>query len=316
MKFHYHIIINSNAQNGRGEKLGHHFLQLLSDQNLAFTSYFTKHPGDESTLAKNLLKKTLKPYDPSAKLFPLLIVLGGDGTLSHVVDALKIHPEIPIGYIPAGSGNDFSRAAGIFSKKIPQSFANFLTVTRPKSFPVLEVREGGKSFQAINSVGMGIDGAVIHQMGNGSLKKILNRFGLGDLSYFLTVLGMLRRLPDFTAEIQVDGAVQKMERCLLLTASNHQYFGGGIRLVPVAKLPDPDLYVVILKKSTGWRLAQVIWQALSGKHLSHPDVTLLKGQSVTIRLLDEGYGQCDGEPIGLKPFHLEISLKSRLFWIK
>ena len=46
----------------------------------------------------------------SEMLYPLLVVIGGDGTLHQVVSSLQeSEKNIPLGYIPAGSGNDFAR---------------------------------------------------------------------------------------------------------------------------------------------------------------------------------------------------------------
>ncbi len=44
-------------------------------------------------------------------LYPLLVVIGGDGTLHQVVSELQLEQQqIPVAYIPAGSGNDFARS--------------------------------------------------------------------------------------------------------------------------------------------------------------------------------------------------------------
>ena len=44
------------------------------------------------------------------RYFPLLIIVGGDGTLHQVLDTFyQMEVEFPVAYIPAGSGNDFAR---------------------------------------------------------------------------------------------------------------------------------------------------------------------------------------------------------------
>lgn len=49
-----------------------------------------------------------------AKNFDLVVVSGGDGTLSEAVNALMaLNEKIPLGYIPAGSTNDFAVSMGI-----------------------------------------------------------------------------------------------------------------------------------------------------------------------------------------------------------
>lgn len=47
--------------------------------------------------------------------YDIIVCSGGDGTLNEVISALKTHknPGTPIGYIPAGSTNDFAASMGI-----------------------------------------------------------------------------------------------------------------------------------------------------------------------------------------------------------
>ncbi len=50
----------------------------------------------------------------SAKNWDLIVCLGGDGTLNEVISGLlKSGSSIPIGYIPAGSTNDFANTLGL-----------------------------------------------------------------------------------------------------------------------------------------------------------------------------------------------------------
>ena len=72
-------------------------------------------PGKNRNLLLLLLAQVLLPWDDiyrenSEMLYPLLVVIGGDGTLHQVVSSpSRIRKNIPLGYIPAGSGNDFAR---------------------------------------------------------------------------------------------------------------------------------------------------------------------------------------------------------------
>lgn len=67
------------------------------------TVYPTQAEGD----AIRAVKDKREDYD-------LLVCSGGDGTLDEVVNGMiKCGKQIPIGYIPAGSTNDFARSLGI-----------------------------------------------------------------------------------------------------------------------------------------------------------------------------------------------------------
>jgi len=46
--------------------------------------------------------------------FDLVVAAGGDGTLNEIVGGLReSHPDLPIGYLPVGSTNDFASSLGI-----------------------------------------------------------------------------------------------------------------------------------------------------------------------------------------------------------
>ena len=67
-------------------------------------------------LTKELAETTLLPWseDLDVSTFPILVVLGGDGTLHNVINSLLPYDStIPLSYIPCGSGNDFARGVGL-----------------------------------------------------------------------------------------------------------------------------------------------------------------------------------------------------------
>lgn len=52
----------------------------------------------------------------------LIVCMGGDGTLNEVIEGmLKSHVTTPLGYIPAGSTNDFANSLGLSSDPIEQA---------------------------------------------------------------------------------------------------------------------------------------------------------------------------------------------------
>ena len=83
-------------------------LQVMSDAGYELTVYPTKGVGD----AVEQLKQLPEGYD-------LVVCSGGDGTLDEVVTGMMYREhKLPIGYIPAGTCNDFAR-----SLKLPANMA-------------------------------------------------------------------------------------------------------------------------------------------------------------------------------------------------
>lgn len=55
-----------------------------------------------------------KKVRKNAKKYDLVVCSGGDGTLDEVVTGMEqSEVNVPIGYIPAGSTNDFANSLGI-----------------------------------------------------------------------------------------------------------------------------------------------------------------------------------------------------------
>ena len=80
-------------------------LEILTAKDYVVTCYPTKCRGD----AKNLVRSRKEDY-------VYVICAGGDGTLDEVVSGMMENPDkpfVPIGYIPAGTTNDFANSLGI-----------------------------------------------------------------------------------------------------------------------------------------------------------------------------------------------------------
>lgn len=112
MNIHYYLIINEQASSGNGRKVARKVIQQLKQQELKYTALYTDYAGHEKELTKELAETTLLPWSENLDVstFPILVVLGGDGTLHNVINSLLPYDSaIPLSYIPCGSGNDFAR---------------------------------------------------------------------------------------------------------------------------------------------------------------------------------------------------------------
>lgn len=111
-------------------------------------------------LAKEFADNQLEKND-------FLIVVGGDGSFNEVLNGIKksSNPETPITYLPAGTGNDFARGAGLTDD--PKQLINDLLMNpKPEqvdcgyfSSNIPDKREG----YFINNFGIGFDAFIVHQ---------------------------------------------------------------------------------------------------------------------------------------------------------
>jgi diacylglycerol kinase family enzyme len=85
-----------------------------------------------------------------------IICLGGDGTLSEIVNGIQNFDRITLGIVPSGSGNDF-----VLGTKIPQNdpiaALKFALTAQPRKINFIDVNNR----RAINVVGFGLDTDVL-----------------------------------------------------------------------------------------------------------------------------------------------------------
>ncbi|MBR0366723.1 MAG: diacylglycerol kinase family lipid kinase [Clostridia bacterium] len=96
-------------------------IDIFTKHGWSVTAYPTQAPGDCTRIIK------MPDMD-----FDLIVVSGGDGTLNEAVGGMISLPEsrrIPIGYIPAGTMNDFASGNGI-SKTMVDAAAEIMSGKR------------------------------------------------------------------------------------------------------------------------------------------------------------------------------------------
>ena len=94
-----------NPKSGKGLIKDHlvNIVDIMTKAGYMITIYPTQSQGD----AIRKVRKKAKKYD-------LVVCCGGDGTLDEVVTGMEqSEVNVPIGYIPAGSTNDFANSLGI-----------------------------------------------------------------------------------------------------------------------------------------------------------------------------------------------------------
>ena len=146
MNIHYYLIINEQASSGNGRKVARKVIQQLKQQELKYTALYTDYAGHEKELTKELAETTLLPWseDLDVSTFPILVVLGGDGTLHNVINSLLPYDSaIPLSYIPCGSGNDFARGVGL-SRNIDKALHQILRTRRPKEIQIIHYVEANQ----------------------------------------------------------------------------------------------------------------------------------------------------------------------------
>lgn len=286
----YAFIINPISGNGRSTYIWQNIKKTLLKKQTKYVAYFTEHKGHATEIVSSL--------DPQK--ISVVVVVGGDGTVHDVVNGLQ-QVRIPIGIIPAGSGNDYAR-----SIQVPKSYRLALERILSGEKKKIDILHVGERF-CITVVGIGFDGKVAEIANQTKYKKFLNRLRLGKFTYFFIVLRLLFQYRPTQVTIKLDGQTYQYENVWLIAVANLPYYGGGMHICPHAQSDDGVLDICLVHNISKYKLLQIFPKVFHGKHINHSAITILKGKNVKVYSDKPVVIHGDGEVIGQTP--IEVTIK-------
>lgn len=288
-----YFIVNPASHSGRGIKLWKQAESILKERHIPFKVYFTQNQGDASVIAEKLTSG----IGEGEELF--LVTMGGDGTVNEVVQGICNFDRVKFGYIPTGSSNDLARDIGI-SPNAVQALESILKGGTEERMDVgcLSFKENGavKVRRFLVSCGMGYDAAVCEEALSSRMKDILNKAGLGKLTYLGIGLKQMMTARYVKAAVRLDGdEVIHLGRMLFVANMVHRFEGGGFCFCPQADAQDGLLDLCVVDEVPGWKFPIIIPFALKGKHFRFAGVTHYRAARIEIRTSAPLWVQTDGE---------------------
>ncbi|GMG60605.1 diacylglycerol kinase family lipid kinase [Tetragenococcus halophilus] len=315
MKFHYYLLINPAAGGGKGQRVGKQIISLMEEKKLQFTVIQTKYPSHEAEIASELTASVLFSWNAKedSVSFPLLIVIGGDGTLHQVINYLT--SQIPIAYIPAGSGNDFARSLG-FLQSPAKILEDILQTSKPRKLSVLSCYEKNSDIHSlcVNNIGVGLDAAIVHATNHSAAKQQLNIYKLNALSYVKTALGVLFRQKGFPISIECNHQTYYFEHAFLCTATNHPYFGGGVKIAPMANVYESGVELVVVERLPMLKIFYLIILLGLQRHVNSKYFHRFKANRIHLKTFSKQFLQKDGEDSSKASYDFILSSQQQLFW--
>ena len=321
MNFHYHILINPAAGSGNAEKTAEKIIQLLDDGDYTYTPYYTEGPGDEKEIVDRLTD-LLSPWseicekDHIDNSFHLLVVIGGDGTLHQVVNEFfALGLQLPVSYIPAGSGNDFARGIGL-SREPEEAFEQITDALKPQPINVFHYEEKIREEKGVilNNVGIGLDALIVATTNASTSKKVLNKYHLGSASYALYLVKAIFTQKTFPILVELNGQTLSFERTFLCTTTNIPYFGGGIAIAPMADPKKETIDLVVVEKPNLPAILRFLIQLVRKKHTENKHYKHFTSSKIRIVSVVPQHGQADGEDMGERSFDMNFSTATQYIW--
>ncbi len=300
----YHFIVNPTARSGYGKKVWENVSNLMKQRKLDYDVHFTQGKGDGRRLAKIVAKACEK----DEAFINYVIVIGGDGTISEVLDGIWDQPQVTLGYIPVGSGNDFCRGMKISGDW--KSTLNGIIEEKhivPLYIGKLEIGELVRHFGV--SCGIGFDAHVCYDVEHGHFKKWLNALHLGQFVYTFKAIRLLIMSKCHSMKIRIDGRSVKMYHNVLFAAAmNQPYEGGGFKFAPDADGTKPWLQLCVIHDVPILRRFGLFLLAPKGGIVGHKGVDILPFSKAEIISQIPKFIHYDGE-VEKKGLRVTISIE-------
>ena len=229
-----------------------------------------------------------------------VVVCGGDGTV-HMALQVVVDHQIPLGIVPAGTGDDNARMFDFPRGDVSAATARIADALDRGAIRLVDVAEVHTAdgthrwFGAVMS--SGFDSGVNERANTMS-------WPTGQARYVVAIMAELRSFKPVPYVMTVDGV--KLEReGMLVAVGNGTSYGGGMLVCPAASVEDGLLSVTFLARVSKATFLRVFPRVFKGTHVTHPAVTTYEGREVSL----DAPGQivyADGERVGPLPCEVRV----------
>ncbi len=218
------------------------------------------------------------------------MVVGGDGLVHHVLQAVAGRAGVTLGIVALGTGNDIARARA-------------LPVEDPLAAAALAVNGEPLAIDAMRSdAGWALSVATAGFSVRVNERANRLRWPRGAARYQVaTLLGLPGLRPDRLV-LTIDGVEHGVD-ATLVAIGNTRFFGGAMAICPEADPGDGMLDVTIVGAVGRLRLLRFFPTVYTGAHRTNPAVTFLRARTVTLAGGADVWA--DGERLGPMPLTLE-----------
>ena len=301
------LIANPISGKGRAKRVAEQAHAALTESGQQGQLVFTAAAGDAKHLA----------YEAAAAGVRFVIACGGDGTLHEVVNGIATLPDVILGILPCGRGNDFAAAIGI-PLKPEMAIATLLSGTpihvdlgrcyqinrelkgeavQPEP-SLTDNRQPTTDNYFTTIATCGYDAEVSRRAAKGT------PVFTGTASYALAAVETLFYYDPPVVHLEGDFGTYDGEILLAATGITNRY-GGGFQIVPDARIDDGLFDVCIVRPVSELTVLRLMVTLFWGGHVSHPAVSIHRTRAITIKAETPLLLYADGEPMSETPVTIE-----------
>ena len=282
------LIVNTRSRTG--ERTFFQALDRLQDLGVTLgPTYAVRDPVR--------LPETVRDVLEDGSEYRLLILGGGDGSVSSVVDFLA-HHHVVLGLLPLGTANDFARTLGI-----PSDIEGACqTIAAGKMVDVDLGLAGDNYYVNVASVGLGVETTRV-------LSPWMKK-SVGPLAYQAAAIKAFLNHEPFSARLTFpDGDHEPVEheRLLQVAVGNGRFYGGGMVVAPESGIDDRTLDVYAIELGRHRDLIGVARYLKSGDFIRNESVTQYRTERVRLETDPELAVNIDGEVVTRTPQDFSVA---------
>lgn len=249
--------------------------------------------------------------------YDLVIVAGGDGTVSEVAKGL-LHTSMPLGILPIGTYNNIAH-----SLNLPIDLIDACEVVINGQMTGIDVGVANDEHYFFEAAGVGLD-AILFPLGeeikggrwgrllqaaqltlNYQPKRIRMQFdrSIAEAHYSPNLYTHPKRRLLWRRIAARQYELQRL--ALLVVIANGPYYGSGFTVAPAAILNDGLLTVSVFHNFSKWELLRHFWSISLGKYHYSPKIETYRVAEVRVSARVNLPVHVDGQPIGELPVTLK-----------
>ncbi len=282
------FVVNPAAGGGRTRRAWPGLRRALAERGVGFEAAETTGPDSGIALARGAVERG----------WPLVVAVGGDGTLNEVINGLADaggNFRAALGAIPLGRGRDACRNLGLpTDPRVALERALEGGETRVDAGAV--AWPDGRTRYFLNAAGVGFDAVVARRAASWRVR--------GTLPYLAAVALSIGAHRPVRGILEEDGRVIWSGLMATTVAANGAHYGGGMKIAPGADPADGLLDLVVLGDLGRLELLRWLPTVYSGGHLANPKITTRRARTIVVRA--NAPVHVDGEAAGDAPVTISI----------
>ncbi|WP_330253212.1 YegS/Rv2252/BmrU family lipid kinase [Nocardia sp. NBC_00565] len=294
------VVTNPRSGVGKGQDVAGAALARFAAQGVEVIEVRAPSAAESIRLVRDSIAGSVKP--------DAVVCIGGDGLMNVVLEAIA-RTDVPLGLIPAGTGNDLAREIGVPTDD-PVAAADLVLGGRTRTIDLglIESPSPGYSPKWFATVtGTGFDARV-------TLRANDMRWPKGPLRYTVAALAEIsgRFTVPYRIELSgvVPGALDNPDadtvietEAVMVAIGNTRTYGGGMLVCPDAVMDDGLLDLTVVGAVSRRDMLRLLPALSAGKRIDHPKSKQYRVAQVTLAAAGAP-ATADGEPAGMLPITL------------